>query len=98
MGFKFVTTNDKVVVELIEGNKTSAGGLVLVSDDADEPNKATVVAVGPGKRNSTGDVNPLIVTAGNTVLFKKGLGEKVKIQGTEYVILKEDDLFAILED
>lgn len=98
MSIKFVTTADRVVVEVAETSKTTASGFIMVTDDAAEPNKAKVVVVGPGKRNSNGDYIPLTVAVGNTVLFSKTVGEKVKIQGTEYVILKEDDLYAILED
>ena len=96
MAFKFVTTNDKVVVEVIKkDNKVS--GLIVIEDAFDELDTATVLAVGPGKRNKKGETIPLTVAVSDQVTFTKGIGEKVKIEGKDYLILKESEIIGIVD-
>ena len=97
MEFKFVTNNDKVVLELDKKyNKVS--GLIVIEDAFDELDTATVLAVGPGKRNRAGTPVPLLVIVGDRVTFTKGIGEKVKIYGKDYLILKEHEIIGIVEE
>ena len=96
MAFKFVTTNDKVVVEVIKKDN-KVGGLIVVEDAFDELDTATVLAIGPGKRNRAGEPIPLTVAVGDCVTFTKGIGEKVKIEGKDYLILKEPEIIGIVD-
>jgi chaperonin GroES len=97
MEFKFVTTNDKVVVE-VDKKDNKVGGLIVIEDAFDELDTATVLAVGPGKRNKKSQSIPLLVTVGDRVTFTKGVGEKVKIYGKDYLILKEHEIIGIVEE
>jgi chaperonin GroES len=97
MEFKFVTTLDKVVVE-VDKKDNKVSGLIVIEDAFDELDTATVLAVGPGKRNRAGTPMPLLVTVGDRVTFTKGIGEKVKIYGKDYLILKEQEIIGIVEE
>ena len=97
MEFKFVTTNDKVVVE-VDKKDNKVSGLIVIEDAFDELDTATVLAVGPGKRNRSGTSVPLLVTVGDRVTFTKGIGEKVKIYGKDYLILTEQEIIGIVEE
>jgi chaperonin GroES len=97
MEFKFVTTNDKVVVE-VDKKDNKVGGLIVIEDAFDELDTAMILAVGPGKRNRSGELIPLLVTVGDRVTFTKGIGEKVKIYGKDYLILKEHEIIGIVEE
>lgn len=89
--------HDKIVVKVIEADKTSASGLVIVQDALDQPNKGLVVAVGDGIRTKSGNIIPLSIKVNDTVLFNKNLGQKVKLDNVDYVILKEEELLATIE-
>ena len=97
MEFKFVTTNDKVVVE-VDKKDNKVSGLIVIEDAFDELDTATVLAIGPGKRNRSGNPVPLLVTVSDRVTFIKGIGEKVKIYGKDYLILKEHEIIGIVEE
>jgi chaperonin GroES len=97
MEFKFVTTNDKVVVE-VDKKDNKVSGLIVIEDAFDELDTAKVLAVGPGKRNRAGTPVPLLVTVGDRVTFTKGIGEKVKIYSKDYLILKEHEIIGIVGD
>ncbi|MEY3019511.1 MAG: hypothetical protein RLZZ272_495 [Actinomycetota bacterium] len=88
---------DRVLVTLDEGEQTTASGLVIPDTAKEKPQQGTVIAVGPGKRSdSTGEIIPLDVKAGDTVLFSKYGGTEVKVDGKDYLILSARDLLAVV--
>lgn len=88
--------HDKIVVKILKEDKTSASGLVIVQDALDQPNKGVVVAVGDGIRTKSGNIIPLVVKVDDKVLFNKNIGQKVKLENVDYVILKEEEILATL--
>ena len=89
--------HDRVVVERKEEEKTSAGGIILSGTAAEKPSQGVVIAVGPGKKNDSGEVAPMGVSVGDTVIFGLYGGSEVKIDGQEYLILGESDIFGVIE-
>jgi chaperonin GroES len=90
---------DRVVVTLDENEQTTASGIVIPDTAKEKPQQGTVVAVGPGKRSEqTGELIPLDLSEGDTVLFSKYGGTEVKIGGEEYLILAARDVLAIIKD
>ena len=89
--------HDRVVVERIDEETTTAGGIVLPGSATEKPMQGTVRAVGNGKVGSNGEVHPLDVKAGDTVLFGKFSGTEVKVDGQEVLIMREDDIMAVIE-
>ena len=88
--------HDRVVVERIEGETKSAGGIVIPDAAAEKPDQGKVSAVGNGKILEDGKVRPLDVKVGDRVLFGKYSGTAVKIDGTEYLVMREDDIMGIV--
>jgi chaperonin GroES len=80
-----------------EQEQRTAGGIVIPDSAKEKPQEAEVVAVGKGKRNDEGNLIPLDVKVGDRILFGKYSGSDIKINGTEYLILREDEVLAILE-
>ena len=87
---------DRVIVTLDDNEQTTASGLVIPDTAKEKPQQGTVVAVGPGKRSDTGDLVPLDIEEGQTVLFSKYGGTEVKLDGQEYLILSARDVLAIV--
>ena len=87
---------DRVVIKRLEEEKLSAGGIVIPDSATEKPIKGEVVAVGTGKVLDNGQVRAPQVKVGDKVLFGKYSGTEVKLDGTELLVVKEDDLFAIL--
>jgi chaperonin GroES len=87
---------DRVVIKRMEEEKMSAGGIVIPDSATEKPIKGEVVAVGEGKVFDNGNVRAPKVKAGDKVLFGKYSGTEVKLDGTEYLVVKEDDIFAVL--
>ena len=87
--------HDRVIVERLEEEKKSAGGIIIPDQAAEKPMKGKVVAVGPGKRSDDGKLHAPDVKAGDTILFGKYSGTEVKIDGTEYVVMREDDIMGV---
>jgi chaperonin GroES len=88
---------NRVVIEPIEQEEITAGGIVLPETAKEKPQKGKVLSVGPGDRNEKGDRIPLDVSEGDTVLFAKYAGTEIKLDGKKLLILRESDLLAILE-
>ncbi|TXH02849.1 MAG: co-chaperone GroES [Nevskiaceae bacterium] len=88
--------HDRVIVKRLEEEKKSAGGILIPDSAAEKPLKAEVVAVGPGKRTDDGKVHPVDVKVGDKVLIGKYSGTEVKLDGDELVVLREDDIMAVL--
>lgn len=87
--------NDRVVVKRWEEEKTSPGGIVIPDSAKEKPAKGEVFAAGAGKPLDNGSVRNLDVKVGDKVLFGKYAGTEIKIDGTEYLILKEDDIMGV---
>jgi chaperonin GroES len=88
--------HDRVVIKRMEEERLSAGGIVIPDTATEKPIKGEIVAVGDGKALDNGSVRPLKVKKGDKVLFGKYSGTEVKLNGTEYLVVREDDIFAIL--
>jgi chaperonin GroES len=95
---KLKPLGNRVVVEPIEQEEITSGGIVLPETAKEKPQKGTVIAVGPGERDDDGKHVPLDVSEGNTVLFAKYSGTEIKIEGKKVLILRESDLLAIVEE
>ncbi|GAB4458710.1 MAG: co-chaperone GroES [Anaerolineae bacterium] len=90
--------NDKLWIEPIEREATTASGIVLPETAKEKPMEGKVLAVGPGARNDKGEHQPLDVKVGDRVLFAKYSGTEIKQNGTRYLIMAERDVLAIVED
>ena len=88
--------HDKVLVKRTEEEETPAGGIVLPGSAAEKPSQGEVIAVGPGKRQDSGDQIAPDVKVGDTVIFGQYGGNEVKIDGEEYLILSESDIFGVV--
>ena len=93
---KFTPLHDKVLVKRTEEEEKSAGGIVLPGSATEKPSQGEVVAVGPGKKTENGDVSPVGVAVGDTVIFGQYGGSEIKIDGDEYLILSESDIFGVV--
>jgi chaperonin GroES len=89
--------HDRVIVKRLEAETKTAGGIVIPGSATEKPNKGEIVAVGTGKVLDDGKVLPLAVKVGEKVLFGKYSGQEYKDGTTEYVVLKEEDIIAVLD-
>ena len=89
--------HDRVVVKRLEQETKTASGIVIPDADAEKPDQGEVLAVGPGKRSDKGEFIVLNVKVGDRVLFGKYSGQTVKVDGDELLVLREEDLFAVVE-
>ena len=94
---KFRPLHDRVVVRRLESEEKTAGGIIIPDTAKEKPQEGEVVAVGPGGRDETGKLTPLDVKAGDRILFGKWSGTEVKIDGQDYLIMKESDVMGIIE-
>ena len=92
---KFKPLHDKVLVRRTEEEEVSAGGIVLPGSATEKPPQGEVFAVGPGKRQENGDLLPIGVSVGDIVVFGQYGGNEIKIDGEDYLILSENDIFGI---
>lgn len=88
---------DRILVERIEEQEQRIGGIIIPDTAKEKPQEGRVVAVGKGRVNDKGEVFPLDVKAGDTVLFGKYAGSEIKIDGREYLILREDEVLGVVE-
>jgi chaperonin GroES len=88
---------DRVIVKRVENETKTASGIVIPDSAAEKPDQGEVLAVGPGKKNDKGELLAMNVKVGDRVLFGKYSGQTVKIDGNELLVMKEDDLFAVVE-
>jgi chaperonin GroES len=89
--------HDRVILKRMEEETTSAGGIVIPDSAAEKPIRGEIVAAGKGKRLESGDVVPLDVKVGDTVLFGKYSGTEVKVDGTDLLVMREEDIMGVLE-
>ena len=89
--------NDRVLVKRLESEEKTAGGLYIPDTAKEKPSKGEVIAAGPGKTADDGKRVPMAVKAGDVVLFNKYAGTEVKLDGVEHLVMREDDILAIIK-
>ena len=89
--------HDRIIVRRMEEERTSAGGIVIPDAAAEKPIKGEVIAAGNGKILENGEIRALDIKAGDKVLFGKYSGTEVKVDGEELLVMKEDDIMAVIE-
>lgn len=89
--------HDRVLIKRIEEQETVRGGIIIPDSAKEKPQEAEVVAAGTGKRLENGTVVPLEVKAGDRILFGKYSGTEIKLDGQEFLILREDEILGIIE-
>src|SRR6516164_8426936 len=94
---KFRPLHDRVVVKRIDAEEKTAGGIIIPDTAKEKPSQGEIIAVGPGARDETGKLVPLDVKVGDRILFGKWSGTEVKLDGVEYLIMKESDIMGIVE-
>ncbi|HND29612.1 MAG TPA: co-chaperone GroES [Myxococcota bacterium] len=94
---KFRPLHDRVLVKRLTPEAKSAGGIIIPDAAKDKPQEAQVVAVGEGRRQDDGTLRPVSVKVGDKVLFGKYTGDEVKLDGEEHIVLREEDILAVLE-
>ncbi len=94
---KFRPLHDRVVVERVDSETKSAGGIIIPETAAEKPQEGKVIACGPGARGDDNELVPLDVKAGDRVLFGKWSGTEVKIDGKDLLIMKESDIMGVIQ-
>ncbi|HWK61573.1 MAG TPA: co-chaperone GroES [Eoetvoesiella sp.] len=89
--------HDRIIVKRIEQQRKTASGIVIPDSAAEKPEQGEVMAVGDGKRLQDGTISPLQLKVGDQVLFGKYAGQSVKVDGEEILVMREDDVLAIIE-
>ena len=95
---KFRPLHDRVVVERIDPDAKSAGGIIIPDTAQEKPSQGEIIAVGPGGRDESSKLIPIDLKVGDRVLFGKWSGTEVKIDGEDLVIMKESDILGVIED
>ena len=90
--------HDRVIVKRIEEERKSAGGIVIPDTAAEKPDQGEVLAVGPGKKNEDGKLVPVDVKVGDKVLFGKYSGTTVRVEGDEILVMREEDIMAVVNN
>jgi chaperonin GroES len=96
-GMKLRPLHDRVIVKRLEEEEKTGGGIIIPDTAKEKPQQAWVIAVGKGRTLENGQVIPLSVKEGDRVLFGKYAGTEIKIDGDEHLIMREDDILAILQ-
>lgn len=89
--------HDRIIVKRMEEERMSAGGIVIPDSAAEKPSKGEVIAVGNGKQLDNGEIRALDLKAGDQILFGKYSGTEVKVDGQDLLVMKEDDVMAVIE-
>src|SRR6202047_310921 len=89
--------HDRIIVQRLEEGEQKIGGIIIPDSAKEKPQQGKVIAAGNGKSKDDGKRIPLDVTAGDTILFGKYSGQEIKLEGDDYLIMKEDDVLAIIE-
>jgi chaperonin GroES len=89
--------HDRIIVKRINEEEKTKGGIIIPDTAKEKPLEGAVVAVGKGKRTDDGKVNPLEVKSGDRILFGKYAGTEIKLDGEEHLILREEDILAVIE-
>ncbi len=88
--------SDRVIIKQDEAEETTASGLILTSSSKEKPQRGTVIAVGEGKRADDGSLIPMPVAEGDTIVYGKYAGQEITVEGTDYIILRADDIIAVV--
>ena len=89
--------HDRLIVKRIDEEEKTAGGIIIPDTAKEKPQEGRVIAVGPGKVNEDGEVTPIDIEKGDKVLFGKYAGTEIQLEGVEHLIIREDDVLAVLE-
>ena len=89
--------HDRVIIKRMEEERTSPGGIVIPDTATEKPSKGEVIATGNGKRSEAGDIIALDVKVGDKVLFGKYSGTEVKVEGQDLLVMREEDIMAVIE-
>jgi chaperonin GroES len=95
---RFRPLHDRVLVKRIEAEAKSPRGIIIPDTAKEKPQEGEVIAVGPGGRDQSGKLTPIDVKVGNRVLFGKWSGTEIKLDGVEYLIMKETDILGVLTE
>ena len=98
MATKFTPLHDRILVTRTEEGETMRGGIIIPDSAKEKPQQGKVVAVGKGKSNDEGKVFPLDVKAGDTILFGKYSGTEIKLDGEEFLIMREEEVLGIVAE
>jgi|SRR5438270_900547 chaperonin GroES len=93
---KFRPLHDRVVIERVDAEAKTAGGIIIPDTAQEKPQEGRVIAVGPGGRDENGKLIPIELKVGDRILFGKWSGTEVKIDGVDYLIMKESDVMGVL--
>ena|SRR5437762_13497570 len=96
MAAKLTPLHDRILVRRLEEGDTTRGGIIIPDTAKDKPQQGEVIAVGKGRKNEKGEVFPLDVKEGDTILFGKYSGSEIKLDGEELLIMKEEEVLGIL--
>ena len=97
MATKLTPLHDRIVVRRVEEAETTRGGIIIPDSAKDKPQEGEVIAAGRGKTNDEGKIRPLEVKAGDRILFGKYAGTEIKIDGEDFLIMREEEVLGILE-
>ena len=97
MAMKLRPLQDRIIVERIDEEEMSAGGIIIPDSAKEKPQEGKIVAVGKGKTGDDGKLVKLDVKKGDRILFGKYSGSEVKLEGSEYLIMREDDVLGVIE-
>ena len=89
--------HDRVIVKRLDNERKTASGIVIPESAAEKPDQGEVLAVGPGKKNEDGKVSPMDVKVGDKVLFGKYAGQTVKVDGEKVLVIREDEILAVIQ-
>jgi chaperonin GroES len=93
----FRPLHDRVIVQRIEPDAKSSGGIIIPDTAQEKPSQGEIIAVGPGPRDESGQLIPMDLNAGDRVLFGKWSGTEVRLDGVDYLIMKESDIMGVIE-
>jgi chaperonin GroES len=96
MATKFTPLHDRILVRRVEEAETTRGGIILPDTAKEKPQEGEVISVGKGKSNDEGKVFPLEVKEGDRILFGKYSGTEIKIDGEDYIIMREEEVLGVL--
>ena len=97
MATKVRPLHDRIILERIEDTEEQVGGIIIPNTAKEKPQQGKVIAVGKGKVKEDGGVTPLDVKKGDTVLFGKYSGQEIKLDGNEFLIMREDEILGVIE-
>jgi chaperonin GroES len=97
MHMKIRPLNDRILVKRLEGEEKTAGGIIIPDSAKEKPAEGEIVAVGPGKLNDAGERVAIDVAVGDRVLFSKYGGTEVKLDGEDFLIMREDDILGVVQ-